>query len=163
MYKLTTIGFDLTVTELALTISFITISVKYKILHISSISPYTSTTPFTTKLFNHKKVLQNLNSDDFKSKPPDCTCTSSPFIYNLSDHVNITGGLNSISDTSLRRIERCVRQMAVISNSSRSGPKLKVDSTPFEIKYFWFEIIKLKIKEHKIKNKKTPSEICFYN
>ena len=41
--------------------------------------------------------MHGLNIDDFKSKPLDCTCTSSPFIYNISGHV-ITGGLNSIND-----------------------------------------------------------------
>jgi len=48
-------------------------------------------------------VLQDLNIDDFKPKPPDCICASSPFIYNLAGHV-ITYGLNSINDTSLRDV-----------------------------------------------------------
>jgi hypothetical protein len=48
---------------------------------------YTYTTPIATKIFKYKKVLQ-----DLKSKPPDCTCASSPFIYNPAGH--ITGDLN---------------------------------------------------------------------
>jgi len=43
-------------------------------------------------------VVHDLNIDDFKSKPPDCICASSPFIYNLADHV-ITGDLNIINNT----------------------------------------------------------------
>jgi hypothetical protein len=31
--------------------------------------------------------LYYLNIDDFKYKPPDCTCASSPFIYNPAGHV----------------------------------------------------------------------------
>ena len=54
----------------------------------------------TTNIFNEKHVLQDLNSVDFKSKPPDCTCASSPFIYNPAGHV-ITGDLNIVNDISL--------------------------------------------------------------
>jgi hypothetical protein len=35
--------------------------------------------------------------------PPDCTCASSPFIYNLTGHV-ITGDLKVINNTSLREV-----------------------------------------------------------
>ena len=51
-------------------------------------------------MFNNKKVLQDLNIDCFKSKPPDCTCASSPFIYPVG-HI-ITGYINIINKTSLR-------------------------------------------------------------
>jgi len=47
---------------------------------------YIYTRPASTK-FKHNKVLQDLNIDDFKSKPPDCTCASSPFKYNPTGHV----------------------------------------------------------------------------
>ena len=46
--------------------------------------------PIAAKIFNYKHVLHDFNIDDFKSKPPDRTCESSPFIYNLAGHV-ITG------------------------------------------------------------------------
>ena len=67
-------------------------SVKYNIppyckgqsVHIIS---YVYTISIVTKIFNYKHVLHDLNIDDFKSKPPDCTCTSSPFIYNPTVHV----------------------------------------------------------------------------
>jgi len=59
-----------------------------------------NTTTIATKIFNYKKVFQDLNIDDFKFKSPDCTCASSPFIYNPAGHV-ITGDINSINDTSL--------------------------------------------------------------
>ena len=46
-------------------------------------------------------MLHDLNIDDFKSKPPDCTSASSPFIYNPTGHV-ITGDLKIINNTSPR-------------------------------------------------------------
>ena len=60
-------------------------SVKYKIPpyfkdQSKPILSHTSTTPIATKIFNYKKVLYDLNIDDIKSKPPDCTCASSTFI-----------------------------------------------------------------------------------
>ena len=64
---------------------------------------YTYTTPIATKIFNYKQVLQDLNINDFKSKPPDCTCASSPFVYDPAGHV-ITGDLNIISNISLRSV-----------------------------------------------------------
>jgi hypothetical protein len=41
--------------------------------------------------------------NDFKSKPPDCTCASPPFIYDPTGHV-IAGDLNIINNTSLREV-----------------------------------------------------------
>ena len=52
---------------------------------------------------NYKHVLRDLNIDDFKSKPPDCTCASSPFKYNPTGHV-IAGDLKIINNTSLREV-----------------------------------------------------------
>ena len=48
-------------------------------------------------------LTTNLNIDDFKYKPPDCICASSPFIYNPSGHV-IAGDLKIINNTSLRDV-----------------------------------------------------------
>ena len=45
--------------------------------------------------------MQDLDIDDFKSKPPDGTCASSQFSYNPACHV-ITGDLNIVNNTSLR-------------------------------------------------------------
>jgi hypothetical protein len=64
---------------------------------------YVYTRPIASKKFNYKHVLRDLNIDDFKSKPPDCTCASSPFIYNQTGHV-ITGDLKIINNTSLRDV-----------------------------------------------------------
>jgi hypothetical protein len=64
---------------------------------------YAYTLPIATKIFNYKHVLHDLNIDHFKSKPPDCTCASSPFIYNSAGHV-ITGDLNITNNTSLRDV-----------------------------------------------------------
>ena len=47
--------------------------------------------------------MQDFNINDFKSKPPDCTCASSPFVYDPAGHV-ITGDLNIISNISLRSV-----------------------------------------------------------
>jgi hypothetical protein len=60
------------------------------------------------------KLMHGLNIEDFKSKPPDCTCTSSPFIYNMSGHV-LTGGLNSINDTTLRDMMYSNRSLDILS------------------------------------------------
>ena len=56
-----------------------------------------------TKIFSNKHVWHDLNIDDFKSKPPDYTCASSPFIYNPAGHV-ITGDLKIINNTFLRDV-----------------------------------------------------------
>ena len=48
---------------------------------------YAYTIPIGTKIFNNIDWLYYLNIDDVKSKPPDCTCASSPFIYNPAGHV----------------------------------------------------------------------------
>jgi len=63
---------------------------------------YVYTRLIASKKFNYKHVLHDLNIDDFKSKSPDFTCASSPFIYNPTSHV-ITGDLKIINNTS----ERC--------------------------------------------------------
>ena len=57
---------------------------------------YVYTRPIASKKINYKHVLRDLSIDDFKSKPPDCTCASSPFIYNPTGHV-ITGDLTIIN------------------------------------------------------------------
>ena len=64
---------------------------------------YVYTRPIASKCFNYKHVLHNLNIDNFKSKSPDCTCASSPFIYNPTGHV-ITGDLKIINNTSQREV-----------------------------------------------------------
>ena len=71
---------------------------------------YAYTIPIESKTVNYKRVFHDLNIDDFKSKPPGCTCASSPFIYNPTRHVN-TGDLNIINNLSARY----VRQRAEIS------------------------------------------------
>ena len=64
---------------------------------------YDYTRPIASKCFNYKHVLHNLNIDNFKYKPPECTCASSPFTYNPTGHV-ITGDLKVINNTSLRDV-----------------------------------------------------------
>ena len=64
---------------------------------------YTYTTPIAPRIFNYKKVLQDLEIDDFKAKPPDCSCANSPFKYGPSGHI-ITGDLNIVQNKSLRDV-----------------------------------------------------------
>ena len=47
--------------------------------------------------------MQDLSIDDFKSKPPDCSCSSSPFNYSPIGHV-ITGDINIVNNAKLRNI-----------------------------------------------------------
>jgi len=58
---------------------------------------YVYTRLISSKKINYKHMLRDLNIDDFKSKPPDCTCGSSPFIYEPTGHV-ITGDLKIINN-----------------------------------------------------------------
>ena len=64
---------------------------------------YVYTRPIASKNINYKHVLRDLNIDEFKSKPPDCTCASSLFIYNPTDQV-ITGDFKISNNTSLRDV-----------------------------------------------------------
>ena len=64
---------------------------------------YVYTRSIASTCFNYKHVLHNLNIDGCTFMPPDCTCASSPFIYNLTGHV-ITGDLKVINNTSLREV-----------------------------------------------------------
>ena len=78
-------------------------SVKYKIPPYFKdqsvpIISYVYTKPTASKFFNYKHMLRDFNIDYFKSKPPDCTCASSPFIYNPTGHV-IIGDLKIINNT----------------------------------------------------------------
>ena len=78
----------------------------YRTVHEKQSIPiisYANTIPIATKIFKYKHVLHDLNIDDFKAKSPDCTCASSPFIYNPAGHV-ITGDLKIINSTSLRDV-----------------------------------------------------------
>ena len=47
--------------------------------------------------------MQDLSIDDFKSKPRDCSCSSSPFNYSPIGHV-ITGDISIVDNTKLRDI-----------------------------------------------------------
>ena len=51
------------------------------------INAYVYTRSIASNMVNYKHVLRDLNMDDFKSKRPDCTYLSSPFIYNPTGHV----------------------------------------------------------------------------
>ena len=70
-------------------------------LHLSYRFSYTYTKPIASKIFNHKKVLENFTFMEIKSKPPECSCSSSPFQYSPAGHV-VTGDLNIIDNAKLR-------------------------------------------------------------
>ena len=48
-------------------------------------------------------ALRDLDSKDLKSKPPDCSCSTSPFKYGPIGHV-ITGDLNLVDNRKLKNI-----------------------------------------------------------
>lgn len=50
-------------------------------------------------MLNYKQVLQDINIEAFKNKPPDCTCAISLFIHNPACHV-----MNIVHNTSLRSV-----------------------------------------------------------
>ena len=64
---------------------------------------YSYTKTIGSRIFNHKKTLQNLNIEEYLKCPLTCDCTSSPFNYSPSGHV-ITGDLNIIENESLRNV-----------------------------------------------------------
>ena len=48
---------------------------------------YTCIIPIAIEICNSKHILQDLNMEDVKSKPPDCTCAYFPFVFNPTGHV----------------------------------------------------------------------------
>ena len=64
--------------------------------------PFISRNWSVYKLY-YKHALKNLSMDNYKSKPPDCTCESSPFKYSPSGQV-ITSDLNIVENISLRNV-----------------------------------------------------------
>lgn len=61
------------------------------------------TTPIAAILFNYKNGKQDLNIDDFKCMPPDCTLQVPPFIYTLAVNV-VDVDLHIINNNYLRYI-----------------------------------------------------------
>ena len=51
------------------------------------------------KKWDFKRLLQKLEIEDFKAKPPDCSCKNSPFKYGPSGHI-VTGDLTIIENES---------------------------------------------------------------
>jgi hypothetical protein len=72
-------------------------------------------------------VFHDLNIDDFKSKPPDCACSRSPFIYNPAGQV-ITGDLNIIINTINPLCEMCSPKSLIIVRLSPSARNILMDS-----------------------------------
>ena len=64
---------------------------------------YSYTLPIASKIVNYKRLLQNLEIENFKAKPSDCSCKNSPFKYGPSGPV-VTGDLTIIENEFLRNI-----------------------------------------------------------
>ena len=64
---------------------------------------YSYTKTISSRIFNHKMTLQNLNIEEYLKSPLTCDCTTSPFNYSPSGHV-ITGDLNIIENELLRSV-----------------------------------------------------------
>lgn len=64
---------------------------------------YTYTKSIASKIFNYKETLHDLDTKDYKSTSPSCTCTSSPFNYSPLGHV-ISGHLNIVRNDRLRNL-----------------------------------------------------------
>ena len=66
---------------------------------------YFYNSPIAFKSFNYmyKRLLQDLEIEDFKAKTPEYTCKHSPFKYDPSEHV-ITGDLNIIENESHSKV-----------------------------------------------------------
>ena len=62
---------------------------------------YTYSKSIASTIFNYKKVLQEVQIKDIKSKPPSCTCSTSPHCYQPVNHI-ITGDLSIIPNNKLR-------------------------------------------------------------
>ena len=77
----------------------------------SPIISYTYTSTISSRIFNHRKTLQQLNIDDLRTTPPSCSCSSSAFNYMPINHV-ITGDLSIVENATLR-------------NTIRKGPKYR--------------------------------------
>ena len=91
---------------------------------------YAYAIPIPSTIFNFKHVLHDLNIDDFKYKPPDSTCASSPFIYNPTGHV-ITGDLTIINNTSLRDVFAKVHKYREPKSINwKHNIKILMDSVP---------------------------------
>ena len=89
-YRLST-GID----TINLTDILIHINVTNKILPYFKDKPitiisYSYTSTIASNIFNYKRLLQNLEIEDFNAISPKCTCTNSPFKYGPSSQV-VTG------------------------------------------------------------------------
>jgi len=72
---------------------------------IAPIISYTYTSTIASKICNHRKTFQHLNTDDPRLTPPVCYCSSSHFNYNPIGHV-ITGNLAIVTNDKLRNTLR---------------------------------------------------------
>ena len=109
IYKLFFFNFRLpthVLIPLAYSISFITNQSNLQFRYILKSVPILScnyTTPIAAILFNYKNGKQDLNIDDFKFIPPDCTLQVPPFIYTLAVNV-VDVDLHIINNNYLRDI-----------------------------------------------------------
>ena len=63
---------------------------------------YTCTKTIADKIFNHRKVVEQMNMDD-GTVQLECNCNSSNYKYEACGHI-VTGDLNIIKDVKLRNL-----------------------------------------------------------
>ena len=63
---------------------------------------YTYTKTIAGKIFNHRKVVEQMNMDDGTTHL-ECNCNSSNYKYETCGHI-VTGDLNIIKDVKLRNL-----------------------------------------------------------
>ena len=64
---------------------------------------YSYSSPIARKIFNHKNVLQGLNTENIARNSLACSCKALEFCYNPAGHI-ITGDLNIVRISKLRDI-----------------------------------------------------------
>ena len=65
---------------------------------------YTYTKTIASKIFNHMKVVEQMNIDDGTTHL-ECNCNSSNYKYEPCGHI-VTGDLNIIKDVKLRNLSK---------------------------------------------------------
>ena len=63
--------------------------------HSPPIISYCYSSPIASKIFNYKKVLQGLNTENITRNPTACPCKASEFCYNPAGHI-MTGDFNIV-------------------------------------------------------------------
>ena len=75
----------------------------FKDLNAPQIS-YSYTSCIAPKIFNYKKVLDDVNNTDLLETPPTCSCEKmSQFVHKPAKHI-ITGNLDIVNNDKLKQL-----------------------------------------------------------